>query len=281
MSALKLLASRNYISVNKDLIREFGLVEAVILGELCSEYEYWEKEGKLKDGMFFCSVAKLEENTGLSEYQQRTAINNLKNAGVLKVTLKDIPATRYFYIDENKLFSYLSSSSEKIKELDTEKLNSSNNSNNKNKINKNTNTNVLVPIVKDKPKTKSKNLYDKCLDIINEFTDNETVRKLLQTYLRFRLEVKDKPLYSNQFKGMLNKLKELTDTIEDMEPIIQQSIDKGYLAFYPLHNSIKDRTIKQSTCESNVKSIRMSEEDKRKQEEFLARMKKEGKQIEF
>lgn len=148
-------------------------------------------------------------------------------------------------------------------------------------IEKNTNTNVLVPIIKDKPKTKSKNLYDKCLDIINEFTDNETVRKLLQTYLRFRLEVKDKPLYSNQFKGMLNKLKELTDTIEDMEPIIQQSIDKGYLAFYPLHNVTKDRTIKQSTCESNVKSIRMSEEDKRKQEEFLARMKKEGKQIEF
>ena len=131
MSLLNLVASDNYIPVNIDLIRLFGLEEAIILGELCSQYNLWEKEDRLIDGMFYCTVNKLEERTTLSEYQQRTAIKNLESKGVIKTELKGIPATRYFYIDENKLFNFLSTSSRKIKELDTEKLNSSNIVNNK------------------------------------------------------------------------------------------------------------------------------------------------------
>jgi hypothetical protein len=43
MSVLGLLASRNYITVNKDLIQALGLEEAIILGELASEYSFWER----------------------------------------------------------------------------------------------------------------------------------------------------------------------------------------------------------------------------------------------
>lgn len=133
MSALKLLATSNYISVNKSLIKVFGLAEAVILGELCSEYEYWEEHGQLtEDGMFYCTSVKLEDNTGLSEHQQRQAIQSLKNAGILETKLKGLPATKYFKIDENKLFNFLRTSSEKIAELVPKKLQLSNNQNNKN-----------------------------------------------------------------------------------------------------------------------------------------------------
>ena len=37
----KLLSSDGFIVVNKNLIRELGLHEAIIIGELCSEYNYW------------------------------------------------------------------------------------------------------------------------------------------------------------------------------------------------------------------------------------------------
>lgn len=133
MSLLSLIASDNYIPVNRNLIKAFGLEEAIILGELCSQYNLWEKEDKLVDDMFYCTVDKLEEKTTLSEYQQRKAIRNLENKGVIRTELKGIPATRYFYIDENKLFSFLRTSSEKTKELVPEKLKSSNIVNNKNK----------------------------------------------------------------------------------------------------------------------------------------------------
>lgn len=36
-----LLSSSKYIIINKDLIKILCLNEAVILGELCSEYTYW------------------------------------------------------------------------------------------------------------------------------------------------------------------------------------------------------------------------------------------------
>ena len=47
MSLLELVASDNYIPVNKVLIKKFGLAEAVILGELCSEHTYWQRDCKL------------------------------------------------------------------------------------------------------------------------------------------------------------------------------------------------------------------------------------------
>ena len=47
MILASLLASSKYIIVNKDLIQILGLNEAVILGELCSEYSYWANTQKL------------------------------------------------------------------------------------------------------------------------------------------------------------------------------------------------------------------------------------------
>lgn len=137
MSLLKLLASSNYISVNKTLIKAIGLEEAVILGELCSEYEYWLQENKLtEDGMFYCTSERMEYNTGLSEHQQRKAIQSLKNAGIIDMRLRGLPATKHFKINEDTLFEILQTSSEEIKELVPKKLNSSKNIDNKNIIKK-------------------------------------------------------------------------------------------------------------------------------------------------
>ena len=200
MSLLKLLASSNYIPLNKQLIKIFGIEEALILGELCSEYEYWVKEDKLKDDMFFCSVSKLEEHTTLSEYQQRKAIKKLEDIGIIKTVLKGVPATRYFCIDENKLFSFLRTSSEKTKELVPEKLRSSNNLNNKNinnnklSISKDIDNKEKFHFGTSTSKTSNSMEIDKFADLYNEhcfnlsklskLTDNriKAIKKLLKNY---------------------------------------------------------------------------------------------------
>ena len=141
MSIIRLLASKNYITVNKDLIKKIGLKEAVLLGELASEYSYWEIQDKLEDGYFYSTVDNIEENTTLSEYEQRKVMNKLKDMGIIEIKVKGLPAKRYIRIIEEQLLEILSintlknsvSSSLKTQELLPEKLKGNNNNINKNK----------------------------------------------------------------------------------------------------------------------------------------------------
>ena len=189
MSILSILASSNYITVNKDLIKTVGLEEAIIFGELCSEYTYWEQQGKLIDGMFYCSVDKLEEATTLSEYKQRQAIKNLIDSGYITQELRGLPATRYFKIVSEQVLKLFRIRSEKITELDPEKLQSSNNTINKNSKKEKTNkkdmaktTNSLLPescnkqhIIED-----VYNLYlEKCPNLPKPRTLNEKRKRLI------------------------------------------------------------------------------------------------------
>lgn len=91
------------------------------------------------------------------------------------------------------------------------------------------------------PKEKKPNLYQKCLALIEEFTDDEETRSLLDTYLRMRLAMKDKPMYGvNQWKGLINKLKVLEG---DVKEIIRYSTERGYASFYvPTQYQSSNRT---------------------------------------
>lgn len=119
MDILKLMASSNFIIVNRDLIKEFGTNGAILLGELASEYNYYHDNNRLSDdGMFFSTIENVENNTGLSRYQQKKAIDELKKKGVIDVELRGMPAKRYIRINTNKLFC----SSLETSQQDSEKL---------------------------------------------------------------------------------------------------------------------------------------------------------------
>ena len=133
MSILKLLASENYITVNKTLIKELGLEGAVLFGTLCSEYDLWSKQGKLKDGKFFCSLEKIEELTTLSPYKQRKLLSELQEKGFLTVTLEGLPAMRYFELHEEQVINLFNVRSKKISHQQDKQFNISNNINSKNK----------------------------------------------------------------------------------------------------------------------------------------------------
>lgn len=151
--------------------------------------------------------------------------------------------------------------------------------NNKEDIKEENKTNTIV-LVEKKPKSSKPNLYQKCFSAIEEFTDDIEVRDCLDNYLRFRLEIKDKPLYANQFRGILNKLRELTESKTEALQIIQQSIDKGYLSFYPIARSTYSN-VKSAACEANVSCATMSEEEQEAQSRFIEQMREAGKQVEF
>ena len=169
---INLLSNSGYIIVNKEIIKKLGLREAIILGELCSEYNYWEKTNRLENGYFFSTRENIENNTGLSAYQQREPFKKLLEMGIILEKLKGMPQQKWYSLDMDKLYELLNStdlipsseetkgqgvkkldtkllknltpSSEESEHLDVKKLDTNNNNNNNN------NSNNKDDIVKDK-----------------------------------------------------------------------------------------------------------------------------------
>ena len=104
MNILQLIASDSFITVSKEIIKKVGLEEAIILGELASEYDYWQKnKGLTPEGYFFSTIENIEDKTTLSEHKQRKALKTLKDKGLLDISIKGIPAKRYIKLNEQNI----------------------------------------------------------------------------------------------------------------------------------------------------------------------------------
>lgn len=124
MILASLLASSKYIIVNKDLIQILGLNEAVILGELCSEYTYWSNREQLEDNEYFYSTREnLQSNTGITPHFQRIALKNLEEKGIITTKKKGIPCKTYYRIDEVKVIEYLKKAKIIPKNSDVDEMN--------------------------------------------------------------------------------------------------------------------------------------------------------------
>lgn len=107
MDVTKLIASTGFITVNKALAKKFGLYEAIILGCLCSKYEYHKEHESLTHDMYFYNTIKnFEDETTLSESQQRKAIKHLEELNVIstkRAKNEKGDVVKYFRINENVL----------------------------------------------------------------------------------------------------------------------------------------------------------------------------------
>ena len=145
MTILNLISNNNFITLNKNLIKAIGLEEAIILGELASEYDYWSSQKALEDGYFYSTIENIEKHTTLSVHKQRKALNSLKEKGIIDIKVKGIPAKRYIKIIEKQVYELLSiqfvknsqTSLLKIHKQVSENLSGNKNINNKNINNKN------------------------------------------------------------------------------------------------------------------------------------------------
>lgn len=253
MDIINYLASDNYIIVNKTLIKTFGLNEAVMLGELCTEYRYWAKEARLEDDMFFSTINNIEENTGLTAHEQRQAIKSLENAGVLETVLKGVPAKKYFKLNIDTVVKILTTCSDDFSQQDVKNLHSNNNKNSNNKsnnksISKDIDTEFEFGKKKEViTKQKKPSLYDKCVNLINDYTDDVILQGLLVASLKLFLENSREsgtPFYTNTFKGKLNNLRKLSDDDYKLRFIVQQTLDNGWNNFYEIKEKekVKKRT---------------------------------------
>lgn len=177
MSVLNLLAGNNFLVVNKDLMKMLGLESAVMLGELASEYVYWEAQGKLDNGFFYSTVENVESNTTLTGYQQREALKKLKELGIVEIERKGIPAKRYIKVCEQqvvKIFNNcnsknLTTGSENFKELDVENFDANNNNINNNNLNNNKTNNKEKDIVSQSDTSKPSVDYQAYVDTYNMY----------------------------------------------------------------------------------------------------------------
>lgn len=106
--------------------------------------------------------------------------------------------------------------------------------NNSNNINNKSNINITT-------KSPKHNLYSDCIDIINDFTDNDSLRDCLVQYLNVLLEINrknGKQLYKNVFKGKLNALNKIVQenqyTDKETEDVVMLSVTNGWQNFYPI-----------------------------------------------
>lgn len=101
-------ASNNYGLYNKTIAKKIGLHESIFLGEIISEYDYWNKMHSLTDdGYFYSTVENVMESTTLSDYQQRSIIKHLVELKILDVKVAGMPAKRYFRINEEQFYAIL------------------------------------------------------------------------------------------------------------------------------------------------------------------------------
>ena len=126
---INLLADSGYIVVNKEIIKRLGLHESILLGELCSEYTYWENNDKLENGYFYSTRKNIFENTTLTPYQQRQILEKFEKNGIISVISKGMPLQNWYSINQSKLAeflrnsNYLVTANEETLQQDKKKLN--------------------------------------------------------------------------------------------------------------------------------------------------------------
>ena len=103
---INLLSSSAFIILNKELAKQVGLKEAVLLADLISKEEYFIANG-MTDGWFFNTESNIENDTTLNSYQQRKCLKKLKEKGLIEVKRKGIPAKQYFKINEEQVLQIL------------------------------------------------------------------------------------------------------------------------------------------------------------------------------
>lgn len=252
MNILSLLASDNYIVINRDLLKKYGINAALMLCELASEYNYFDQSGKLEDGMFYSTIDNINERTGLSKYQQSEALKVLDKIGIVKSVVKGIPAKRFFKIDVEELAKQIvnisPSSCKEIGKLDGEKLetknnnrkliNNSNNLKDKESKKEDTNNTQIEHAEKTTCRKKKKTIsYD---EQIAEYTQNEDLQNALKAFLQMRSFIK-KPMTEYALKLMLKKLDDLGNNDTTKIAILNQSITHNWQGIFPL----KDEYTKQ------------------------------------
>lgn len=130
-----LLSSTGFIVTNKRIVQRLGLPEAVLIGELCSEYNYWKSRGEAADGWFFSTVDNIEKETGIKKVTQASLLKKLSEAGLLKYQRRGLPPKRHIFLDFDAIARILDDDGSDSEPSSVQELDGNNKNKNKNEIN--------------------------------------------------------------------------------------------------------------------------------------------------
>ena len=233
MNILHMIANENFITVNRSIAALVGLEAAVVMGELASEYLYWESRGGLNDGYFFSTVENLTEKTFLSSYSQRQALEKLKELGLIDVIKKGMPAKRFIKINEdavaqilnNQLLKNCTTSDEKISQQVVENFDTKKN------INKKTEEKEKGLVKKN---TKESLSLSDILMQVPVISNNPDLMESFVAFIGMRKKIKA-PLTERALKMIVNEAYRLASGDPDkMKKIIDQSTMNGWRGVYPI-----------------------------------------------
>lgn len=256
---MSILSNDGYIILNKYVMKALGLHEAILLGELCSEYIYWYKEEKLQDGFFYSTRENIEKETTLSPFQQRQALKKLTEIGLVEILERDMPKKTYYKVNEEKVYKFLletdlnftdvkkfddktlnnlTSSDEKITHQEVKKLEINNNNINNNK----NNNNILANLITEETEQKDEMRYDEIFkqnieyDILVQDIKNKELIKNITDIAVETLNTSKKEIYINS------------------EPKAIEVVRSQLLKLNPMHIQYIINCLQQNT--KDVKSIK-------------------------
>lgn len=260
---MSILSNDGYIILNKYVMKALGLHEAILLGELCSEYIYWYKEEKLQDGFFYSTRENIEKETTLSPFQQRQALKKLTEIGLVEILERDMPKKTYYKVNEEKVYKFLletdlnftdvkkfddktlnnlTSSDEKITHQEVKKLEINNNNINNNKNNNKNNNNILSNLITEETEQKDEMRYDEIFkqnieyDILVQDIKNKELIKNITDIAVETLNTSKKEIYINS------------------EPKAIEVVRSQLLKLNPMHIQYIINCLQQNT--KDVKSIK-------------------------
>lgn len=256
---MSILSNDGYIILNQYVMKALGLHEAILLGELCSEYIYWYKEEKLQDGFFYSTRENIEKETTLSPFQQRQALKKLTEIGLVEILERDMPKKTYYKVNEEKVYKFLletdlnftdvkkfddktlnnlTSSDEKITHQEVKKLEINNNNINNNK----NNNNILSNLITEETEQKDEMRYDEIFkqnieyDILVQDIKNKELIKNITDIAVETLNTSKKEIYINS------------------EPKAIEVVRSQLLKLNPMHIQYIINCLQQNT--KDVKSIK-------------------------
>jgi hypothetical protein len=83
------------------------ITASTVAGIFLSQAWYWSKRHKEDDGWFYKTGKEWEEETGLTRSEQETARKHCLRVGVMEEKLKGIPATMYYRVVKNQVYTLL------------------------------------------------------------------------------------------------------------------------------------------------------------------------------
>jgi hypothetical protein len=102
MELLKnLLGQKNWISINRTLVINWGLDATYLFSHLLDMFDYFENKNELIEGWFFATSKDVHDYCGLGRKVQDSAIDFLCKIGVLHQKLMGMPAKRHFKFSDN------------------------------------------------------------------------------------------------------------------------------------------------------------------------------------